>query len=84
LFAFYDGIHPIPPPVIIGALTWDYVSGLSGHNAGDAWNDGTYDYIQLGAADGVRALAGVPEPGTLALLAAGLAGLLCYAWRKRR
>ncbi len=25
-----------------------------------------------------------PEPGTLALLAAGLAGLLCYAWRKRR
>ena len=26
----------------------------------------------------------VPEPGTLALLAAGLAGLLCYAWRKRK
>jgi hypothetical protein len=25
-----------------------------------------------------------PEPGTLTLLAAGLAGLLCYAWRKRR
>ena len=26
----------------------------------------------------------VPEPGTLALLATGLAGLLTYAWRKRR
>ncbi len=26
----------------------------------------------------------VPEPSTLVLLAAGLAGLLCYAWRKRR
>jgi len=26
----------------------------------------------------------VPEPSTLALLAAGLVGLLCYAWRKRR
>jgi hypothetical protein len=26
----------------------------------------------------------VPEPSTFALLAAGLAGLLCYAWRKRR
>ncbi len=26
----------------------------------------------------------VPEPLTLALLAAGLTGLLCYAWRKRR
>ena len=28
--------------------------------------------------------APIPEPGTLALLACGLAGLLCYAWRKRR
>jgi autotransporter-associated beta strand protein len=28
--------------------------------------------------------APVPEPGTLALLAAGLAGLLAYAWRKRK
>ena len=29
-------------------------------------------------------LVGVPEPGTLALLAAGLIGLLAYAWRKRK
>lgn len=27
---------------------------------------------------------GVPEPGTFALLAAGLAGLLAYAWKKRK
>ena len=27
---------------------------------------------------------GVPEPSTLALLATGLIGLLCYAWRKRK
>ena len=26
----------------------------------------------------------IPEPGTLVLLGAGLVGLLCYAWRKRR
>ena len=26
----------------------------------------------------------VPEPSTLALIASGLIGLLCYAWRKRR
>lgn len=26
----------------------------------------------------------VPEPSTLAMLAAGLIGLLCYAWRKRK
>ena len=25
-----------------------------------------------------------PEPSTLVLLASGLIGLLCYAWRKRR
>ncbi len=32
----------------------------------------------------VLTAASIPEPGTLALLAAGVAGLLCYAWRKRR
>ncbi len=26
----------------------------------------------------------IPEPGTLVLLATGLIGLLCYAWRKRK
>ena len=35
----------------------------------------------LGASAGIKA---VPEPGTLALLAGWLAGLLAYAWRKRR
>jgi hypothetical protein len=29
-------------------------------------------------------IPGVPEPATMALLAGGLVGLLCYAWRKRR
>ncbi len=34
---------------------------------------------------GVPIAAGaVPEPGTLSLLACGLIGLLCYAWRKRK
>jgi hypothetical protein len=34
--------------------------------------------------DVIGTATATPEPGTLALLAAGLAGLLCYAWRKRR
>ena len=37
-----------------------------------------FDNIHLASA------AAVPEPGTLALSATGLIGLLCYAWRKRK
>ena len=29
-------------------------------------------------------IVGAPEPGTLAMLAASLLGLLAYAWRKQR
>jgi hypothetical protein len=29
-------------------------------------------------------LVPIPEPGTLALLAGGLVGLIAYAWRKRK
>lgn len=39
---------------------------------------GAYGYV-----DNV-ALSSVPEPSTVTVLATGLFGLLCYAWRKRR
>jgi hypothetical protein len=79
LFGLYDDVAHAP--VSIGSLTWEYISGLSGHNPGDAWFDGGFAYVQLGASDGVRA---IPEPGTLAMLAAGLVGLLACAWKKRK
>lgn len=66
---------------------------------GDVNNDGAVDYQDLTAWTtdvgmtypvGSAILAGfggvspVPEPGTIALLASGLFGLLAYAWRKRK
>jgi autotransporter-associated beta strand protein len=42
------------------------------------------DTQAVGALSGAGFHVVVPEPGTLALLAAGLFGLLAYAWRKRQ
>jgi hypothetical protein len=78
------GVFDTGTSVSVGALTWGKVTGLTGHSEGDEWQDGSTYYVQLDDVGGGVSTAGVPEPGTLALLAAGLAGLLCYAWRKRR
>jgi hypothetical protein len=52
-------------------------------SATDRGNVGAYLQTKDGIS-GAYVGTSTPEPGTLALLAAGLAGLLCYAWRKRK
>lgn len=59
----------------VGAL---YLGGV-------AQGPGTYNVSNSGGyITGSGSLYIVPEPGTLSLLAAGLIGLLAYAWRKRK
>ncbi len=64
----------------------------------DGWVGGDYERLIFGDCSGLDngtaevdyvrftkgAYAPIPEPSTVALLATGLIGLLCYAWRKRK
>ncbi len=71
----------IPPGDFLNALArWngaDNLNSLAGQTVELRFlmNDATIYGFHFGV---------VPEPSTLVLLVAGLIGLLCYAWRKRR
>ena len=45
--------------------------------AGGGWEDPRYGIDNV-------VVTAIPEPGALAILASGLLGLICYAWRRRR
>ena len=57
---------------------WEYATGLSGA-AGTVYNHSAL--VLDGSGNGVQL---VPEPAVGIMLATGLIGLLCYAWRKRK
>ena len=87
LFTLYDEQLATTAAVTTGngTLTWKYVSsGLTGGSGVvGQFGNGQY-YMQFdGNGGGVETVA-TPEPGTLALVASGLAGLLAYGWRKRK
>jgi len=66
----------------VGGKTWYYWPSGIGGNDGEVLDLGGGDWtVNLGGGAGMST---IPEPSTLALLACGLLGLLCYAWRKRK
>ena len=71
---------------VVGSYTYDIldfksVLGTAGVTFTGLTTDETASFD---ASTGVVTLTVVPEPGTLALLAAALFGLIAYAWRKRK
>ena len=64
-------------------ITDTLTANASGQIIGQ-WQDNGPQWTPFNGFQLISSSTSVPEPGTLTLLAAGLAGLLCYAWRKRR
>jgi autotransporter-associated beta strand protein len=76
------------PPSGTDVVTWDmadfnYDGEVDGADV-DIWKLMVGSSLALPPGGMGLSASIVPEPGTLILLATGLLGLLCYAWRKRK
>jgi hypothetical protein len=80
---YLDSLFPNATNELRHVYEFDAITGVTGVRILTSSNGaGFADYICIDELE-VYGRA-VPEPGTLGLLAAGLVGLLAYAWRKRR
>ena len=82
--AFWSAAHSWKIIDNQGAGTSSFTSvAISGYGTNGVGALGTFSTSFVGN-DCMLNWAPVPEPGTLALLAAGLLGMIAYAWRKRK
>ena len=87
LWTFFGGfylntVYPNATNELRHVYDFDPISGVTGVRILTCSDGATF--ASYTCIDELEVYAAVPEPGTLALLAAGLAGLLAYALRKRR
>jgi hypothetical protein len=68
---------------MVDSLTWNYAGVLTGHNAGDIWQDGGNYYMQFGSDGTGVTTAAVPEPGTMVLLIVSAVALLATRRKTR-
>ena len=79
---YLNTVYPNATNELRHVYDFDPISGVTGVRILTCSDGATF--ASYTCIDELEVYAAVPEPGTLALLAAGLAGLLAYALRKRR